>query len=121
MPLSWLVTWIALSACVYRVTRFIIRDTLIEGVRDKFLRWLLPPPSFTFDMNVGVMPEMPKAPAWWRTKLHELLTCPYCVGIWVSAVGTAITDAFISVPLPVFMWVAASTGSLAFWRYVEDD
>jgi hypothetical protein len=87
---------------VYRVTRFLIADTLIEGTRTRFGDWLL-----------GSEPKV------WRDKLYDLTTCPYCLSIWVSAATVAVVDAFMSVPLPVLVWLASAGLAMVVWRIVE--
>lgn len=57
-----------LGPASFRVTRFIVADSLIEGTRERFLTWLLAPKKLPL----------------WRDKLAELFTCYWCVGVWVS-------------------------------------
>lgn len=117
MPLIFMLFLIG-SCVTYRVSRFIKDDTLIAGVRDRFMRWLMPPQDW---FGPGGVPQFPKQPALWRRKLHELLTCPYCLSIWVAAGVTVGTDLFYDLPLPLFWWLALSGQSLVFWRYIEDN
>lgn len=93
---------ILLSLVVYRVTRFIILDTLIQHQRIVFLNKL-----------------QGKKPSAFRNKIAELFTCPYCMSIWVAAASVAVLDLFESVRLPVFMWLAVAAGSLLVWRHAE--
>lgn len=60
--MTWLVI---LSLAVARVTRFLIDDTLIANQRD----W--------------VLDRMP-------AKVEELLTCPWCLSVWVAAAACAV-------------------------------
>jgi len=89
-----------LSLVTYRVTRFFITDSLIEAPRASIYGWLL--------AGRGL-----------RLKVYELLTCPFCFSVWVAAGATATADAYVSVPLPVFVWLAACSGSLIVWRWIE--
>jgi hypothetical protein len=91
-----------LSLATYRIARFLILDTLIDTPRI----WL-------HQVIIG----KPKA---WRMKLYELLTCPYCLTIWIAAAVTALADIWYSVPAPIGMWLAAATGSLIAWKIIED-
>lgn len=100
----WLMQLLVLGAVTYRVTRFIIRDTLIDG-----LRWKVRTKLLNGD------------PSLVRQKLMELLSCPYCLGIWVSAGAVGITLAFDDLPQPVWSWLAVAAIALAFWRYIEAD
>lgn len=95
---------IFLSLATYRVTRFVVEDTLIQHQRI----WVLN----------RIMGRKPRA---WREKLYELLSCKFCLSIWFAAGAVAITDAFTSVPLPVLMWLAVSAGALVIWRAAEGD
>ena len=92
---------IVLGLVTYRVSRFIVLDTLIEGWRDVFHSWLL------------------RKPKLWRVKLEELLGCPFCVSIWVSAGAVALTDWQTSVPLPVWVWLGAAVVALVVWEYID--
>lgn len=102
MPLILIVL---LSAAVYRVTRFLILDTLIFEQR----RWV----------KLKLMGNGDVGPI--RVKLLDLLSCPYCLSVWVAVAAVLITQQFVSIPLPVLAWLAICTGSLAFWRYIEND
>lgn len=93
---------VVLSLAVYRVTRFAIRDTLIATPRI----WL-------FQVLLG------KTGAW-RKYLYELLNCPYCLSIWFAGLAVIIAAGYDTVPMPVFMWLAVSAGSLAVWNYIEE-
>lgn len=92
-----------LSATVYRIGRFIVLDTLIDEVRDKVYEWL----------------ELRGTKFW--MKILELLGCPWCITIWVAAAVVAVTDIYISVPLPVFVWLGSAAGSLVFWAIIDSE
>lgn len=87
---------VVLALACYRVTRFIIDDTLIDRQRD----WV-------FRRTAG------------HPKIHELLDCPYCVSIWVAAGMVAGADLVTSVPLPLLTWLATSGGALVAWKFIE--
>lgn len=94
---------VGLSLVVYRVTRFIMFDTLIEMQRKWFLAVVV----------VG------KQPGPVRIKLHDLFTCFFCLSVWVAAATVAITDAVTSVPMPVWTWLAVAGAALIPWRFIE--
>lgn len=94
---------ILLSLVVYRVTRFVLRDTLIETQRDWVYGKLLDPPKP------------------WSDKLFELLSCPYCLSIWFAAAAVVGADQYTSVPLPWATWLAVAAGAMVAWRYIEHD
>lgn len=91
-----------LSLVTYRVTRFIIADTLIDHQRI----WVL-------NVLLG------KAPGKVRNKLHELLTCKFCLSVWIAAAVVVIADQFTVIPLPWFVWLAVCSGSLLVWKVAE--
>lgn len=97
---------VLLSLVVYRTTRFLIDDSLIDEPR-----WWLE------DKIKGKWSsiDMPG----WRAKLVELMGCPYCVSAYVAAGATALTDLYTSVPLPVWVWLASMGGAMIVWRFVE--
>lgn len=88
---------ILFSAVTYRLVRFVVIDTMFDGPRDKVHGWLL----------------KKKKP--WALMLHELFSCTSCMSVWFSAATVAAADIYgVSVPLPVFAWLACSTGALVF-------
>ncbi len=103
--MTYLVYLILLSLVVYRVSRFIVLDTLIDGTRQKVEDWLMEHRSrLVF------------------RKLYELIGCPYCVTIWVSLFAVLFSYRLLeSVPLPVFTWLAGSSGALLVWAIVDSD
>lgn len=107
MPVNLIILIIVLSLVVYRVGRFIVLDSLIEGTRESVQRWL-----------------GNRSHRWWH-KLLELLGCPYCITIWVSAATCFAYRVFVeSFAVPVFVWLAVAALSLVWWRYIdweEDD
>lgn len=98
-----LILTVILGLVAYRVGRFLLLDTLIDEPRDKAMGWL--------EIREGVG---------WR-KLEELFRCPWCITIWTAAGATAATTAFMSVPLPVWVWLAAATWALVLWRIIDPE
>ena len=95
---------VLLSLACYRVTRFVVKDTIIDGFRI----WL-------HTVILGKKPRL------WREKVQELISCPYCISVWIAADLVVATDLFVvSFPLPVFQWLAVAAGSLVIWRIVEE-
>lgn len=94
---------ILMSLVTYRITRFVIDDTLIDLFRERLHMRLL------------------GKPGWWRDKAYELTTCPYCLSVHVAWMTVLITMIWVSVPLPVLMWLAVSGGAMVVWRTVEVD
>ncbi len=102
--MSYLLVIAIMSAVTYRISRFIVLDTLIEGVRDKLVDWLERHPRF-----------------FW-TKFKELIGCPYCVTIWISAVVVWAQNVFVApVELPIWAWLSVATGSVMIWSFVDSE
>lgn len=59
----------------------------------------------------------------WQSPLAYLLSCPYCLSVWMGAAVVAVVDTLTpaSVPMPGLTAVAASaaTGLLASWSHDE--
>lgn len=65
--------FIILALASYRATRFLVIDTLLEGLRSRF---------HTFLIN-RTQKEGPLKLVW--LKAYELTSCTWCTGFWVSA------------------------------------
>ena len=100
--MTYIVLVIILSAVCYRVSRFIVLDSLIDEPRNWVMSWLeMHPNAFT-------------------RKTWELLGCPWCITVWVAA-GTVALQHFVvdPVPVPIWTWLAVATGSLVFWGLID--
>lgn len=103
--MSYIVLLIVLSLMVYRVSRFIVLDTLIDGTRSKVEDWLMAHRSKLL-----------------FRKLYELMGCPYCVTIWVALGAVLVSYFFVdSIPLPLYTWLAVSSGALVCWAIIDSD
>ena len=102
--MSYIALLIVLSAVTYRVSRFIVLDTLIDEPRN----W--------------VLGRLEMHPNRFNSKILDLLGCPWCITIWVAALAVLIQDVFIgSVPVPVWTWLTAATGALVFWSIADSE
>lgn len=103
--ISHLFLIIILGLVTYRVSRFLVLDTLIDEIRDRVIGWLEPRQH-----RLG-----------WR-KLLDLLGCPYCITVWVAA-GAVAAHHFIvdPVPMPVWTWLGVATVSLAVWAVIDNE
>jgi hypothetical protein len=90
------------SLITYRITRFLISDSLIATPRI----WL-------HQVLLGRVGRV-------RQKVYELINCPYCLSVWIAAGVIVGLDMFVSVPLPVAAWLATCAGCMMVWAYVED-
>lgn len=114
----WLTLVVVLSFVTWRVTRFVLDDSLFREQRNWLLAKILRVPSR--DRSYMSMKAEAEEQSWWRTKLFDLFTCPYCFSVWVAAGAVALTDWQTSVPFPVWTWLAASTGALMTRRWIEE-
>lgn len=67
-----------MSLAAYRATRLLVEDMILKTPREKLEGWL---------------------EARDHAKLAHLVTCPWCVGFYVSAAVVAVTEWQTSVPL----------------------
>ncbi len=92
--MSDFLTTVLIFLTVYRVTRLIALDAfpLFAVPRDAVLRRLGEDHWFSY-----------------------LITCMWCTSVYVSGAVVGLADLWISVPLPVMVWLAASaiTGYMA--------
>jgi len=110
--ISWV---IVLSLVTYRLTRFFVEDSLIDGQR----AWLLRKVSGN---EAGlILRDGPNGPtAKWRAKILYFLECPYCMSVWLCAASTAAAAMASDVMNPFFVWLAASGGTMIVWQICED-
>lgn len=74
--LAWTVV---IALAVYRLVRIICCDSISAPLRAKFYGW-------AWD-DSG--PGEPTHRSTFRAWVHELLTCPHCLGVWVAFAGYA--------------------------------
>lgn len=96
---------VLLGLATWRVTRFALYDALIDTPRNRVHAWLL-----TRRHATAV-----------TVKIHELITCPWCLSVWVAAVAVAVADGWASIPLPAFMWLAVAAVAVIVHVLVEAD
>lgn len=99
------------SLATYRITRFIIRDSLIDELRMTVMVMLS---KVSYD-DLGRRVE-----AKWRTKAKELLGCPYCVSIYIAGATVLVASRAKGIRRLVH-WPAMSAGALVIWRICEGD
>lgn len=77
------------ALAAYRVTRLATADTIFHGPRDAIVRW-----SYRRQGREAVERPMPEVPGAWAEvamadddppKLATLVTCRWCMGVWVAA------------------------------------
>jgi hypothetical protein len=109
------------SAVTYRVSRFIVLDTMIEGTRDSFIAKLTTWPDSTGRTRVINRDEATyELIPLWRRKIVELVGCPWCVTIWVGAAVTLLTHFIVEpVPAPILWWLTISSLALVLWAIID--
>lgn len=118
---------IFLCGCVtYRVGRFVVLDDLIEETRNTVLNWLTTGEGYEGEGSKRPIIKSQEPGLWmklplWRRKLHDLLTCPFCVTGWISGGAVLIAWLFYPLPLPWFSWLAAWTIGLGWWNYIDHE
>lgn len=98
---------IVLSLVAYRITRFLLEDSLIDAQR-----WWV---QKKIAGGVATHDATPK----WRLKLLDLTECPYCASVWVSAAATGYAMIWWTAPQPVLTWLGTCAGCMIVWRVVE--
>lgn len=97
--------FVLLVLAAYRLTRLVTRDSIWEGTRDRLGARLV-------DQGSGL-----------GAKVAELITCPYCAGVWVSALVVAFAAANNLIVLPLdaaLITVPAVAGAQALCSAVDD-
>lgn len=105
---------LALGLAVWRATRFLLDDTLIEGWRNHWYRWLWDDGAVA-DAND---PDALRPASLWRHKLLQLSTCPHCVSAhlaWITVAVYMVTAPGVSWsfwPWAIAWWQVAGVASL---------
>lgn len=122
--------FVVLTFTVMRVTRFIWMDDLIKEPRVALKGWL----------QLGHIPDdivgTPNMEEWlntyhnehprrelFRRKAFDLIDCGWCISIWVSALTVVAVYLFtdVSLPLPVFWWLALSGAAVALLEWTDGE
>jgi hypothetical protein len=125
-----LMLWLLLSACTYRATRLITKDTFppVLWVRDRLAGgwrklteaeaeylWEDPDVREIDGVRKRYLIRAKWSPFW----LAELITCPWCASAYVSGAMVGITDCVTGVQWPWLMggavWAGASLLASRDW------
>lgn len=133
-----LVLWALLTACAYRATRLVVKDTFppvlwlrdhLAGGQRKPTRAEMHHPDFPGDVEVGEYRGVSglrglwtrtgdgDVAVWranWKHSPHwlaELITCPWCASAYVSGALVGTTDCVIGIQWPWLMGGAVWAGS----------
>jgi hypothetical protein len=129
------VLWALLSACAYRLTRLVVKDTFppVLWLRDRLAggwrpltdgEWReirsgkgesLKPFEVIKDVQNRWITRAKWSPDW----LAELITCPWCASAYVSGALTGITDCVIGIQWPwlvgIAVWAVAAPVTARDW------
>lgn len=110
--------FVVLAFVVYRVTRFISLDTLIDEPRDKVAGWLLSGDVFFDETNKRWPVNI------WKRKMLQWLECPFCQSVWVAAGAltfwTIISDYEWTWDW-LLHWLAICGAAMAVYKFVDPD
>lgn len=97
----------------YRLTRVVTTDGLFTEWREAF--FLRFPPtahyaSFEKKRSEGGSSywKLHPSPIRKTSKIGELISCPWCIGFWISGATVLAVAQFTSLPLPILWWFATS-------------
>lgn len=102
-----LIPLVFLSLATWRVTRFWLKDSLPEDIRMALEGWL--------SRRVTKLRYR---------KALELITCPWCISVWIAGGFTALWRWQEGSGVGWFptgvLWLATAAGAMACWRQWED-
>lgn len=108
MTLSLFLTFAIFSFFVWRVTRYLMRDSMLEETR------------FKVEHYFGS-----RSDRFLYRKINELISCPWCVSVWVAGgltVAWRLTEGDgVGWFWTVVLWVATAAGAMACWQTWEED
>lgn len=107
--LETLLTAVLLALASYRVVRLVTLDKITEPVFEPLRQW--------FEARWIRKHTRPGSPEEfdaiesdeWNSKFAYLLSCAWCLGFWVTALGTVVLSQAYGLDYPVITWLAAST------------
>lgn len=94
--------WLLLSLVAWRITKFINDDALLDDIRDPIVdasnerRWRKREAQGKKNARDAKM-----------GKLATLITCPYCMGTWITIAVFAVADQLLDLPLVTLQVVAS--------------
>lgn len=92
-------TVVALCASTWRATRLLVKDDLpiVKRPRDAIVA------RAGRGLETGHL-------RWYG----ELITCPWCVSVWIAAAFTLVTDLLVGLPVPVLMFGLAAAVAASY-------
>lgn len=123
-----MIGWLGLLVVVfasYRLTRIVTTDTITTNLRDRLFRWAWSDSEADGAVRRRVSDTedeiIPAARAPWRTYVNELVTCPWCFGVWVSAAVYSLWRWVDWMPLHAALVILAVAGAQGFLASREGD
>lgn len=102
-----LLTFVILALATYRVGRLVILDEIFDVPRDRFFEWLMKPETLSTR----------------RVWFNSLLTCPYCLTMWIAAGVTVFWSLVVHGEWLgwsfLLVWPAVAAASLVPWAYID--
>jgi len=92
---------VLLSLATYRITRLAISDSIFDTPRMWLHQYLLGKTSKV------------------RWVFYQLITCQYCLSIWIAGLITLGASTAVDIDLPFLMWMASAGGSVIIWNATE--
>lgn len=74
----------------FRATRLVVTDSILAGPREWLYLWAWDPEHpVDFNGTAAASPRKEGRGGALRTWVYDLLTCPWCLGVWMSAASYA--------------------------------
>jgi hypothetical protein len=113
-------TFVLLAFITYRITRLAILDTIFDAPRDRIHAWLL---NGFDEPGKGwrrvYKPRWFSQPTWIGAKIEEMISCPYCLSVWVGAGLQLGVWHWRSIPLPALYFLALSGAGMVIYQYID--
>ena len=93
--------FILLALACYRVTRLVTTDKITEPFFDKI--------RFGLERRWYAKHGPEGSDTHFNSKLAFLLSCPWCLGFWISGAGTLLVSLVYGLDYPILTWLATST------------
>lgn len=93
--------FILLALACYRVTRLVTTDKITEPIFDRL--------RFGLERRWYAKHGPEGSDTHFNSKLAFMLSCPWCLGFWVSGVGTLLVSLVYGLDYPIITWFALST------------
>lgn len=100
---------ILLALACYRVTRLVTTDKITEALFDRL--------RFGLERRWHEKHDEPGSATHFNSKIAFMLACPWCLGFWVSGVGTLLVSLAYGLDYSILTWLAVSTVVGFFGRF----